>query len=615
MTAKLAVAATPQQPRPIEPEVEERLRSLGYVAATVSRATLADRRRGDPKDKIGLYNLLKRAAQDSVAGQLDAGIAKVREVLAADPDVIEAYTMLGNMNVKAHRLPDAIAAYQKALAIDPEHEGAAWSLALAYQEAGKLDEARAGFERVRQLNPRDARPLYQLAALSARRGDFAAAAETLEKGLTLARRSVGVSRQAGRSAARTEAARRGADGPARRDRRPSRIRRWLITISGCVYEARGQSQNALDRLPGRDRDQPEAVSAALQPGEAPLARRPGRRCGDALSRRRREEPGVRHRLSVSAPRPCSTRTISRAPSRPPSGAWTPSPRPAWCRSGTTCWPTSTRGWGARRKRPATSRPASAPNAPPARDGHDPPALAGLRVAGRVAVRVRGMRTQEPARTSRGPEPRADHHRHAPRRSARRVRQHDRRDAQSRSARPRGGDGAARVGAGAADAPVAHLPPDRPLPRRARDPRQRVAAACRGRAAARRHPAAPRVPNRRFRLVDRAVQTVRTRPRLRHLRRPVRDWRRRRPLPEYDPETRRHDGGRGRGVAPSARIGTALRVGAPLRSARSLRAARTVRHALRRPACTTARWPGPTNWWAGSTRSSPRPGCATTRCWS
>src|SRR6185503_9883290 len=176
MTAKLAVAATPQKPRPVEPEVEERLRSLGYVAATVSRETLADRRRADPKDKIGFYNLLKRAAQDSVAGRLEDGIAKVREVLAADPEVIEAHTMLGNMNVKAHRLPEAIAAYQKALAIDPEHEGAAWSLALAYQEAGKLEEARAGFERVRQLNPRGARPLYQLAALSVRRGDFAGAA-------------------------------------------------------------------------------------------------------------------------------------------------------------------------------------------------------------------------------------------------------------------------------------------------------------------------------------------------------------------------------------------------------------------------------------------------------
>ncbi len=185
MAARTAVSATPQKPRAIEPEAEERLRALGYVAATVSRTVLADRPRGDPKDKIGLYNLLKLAGQDSVDGGLDEGIAKVRRVLDADAEVIEAYTMLGNMNVKAGRHAEAIAAYKRALAIDPEHEGAAWSLALAYRDSGKLDEARAGFERVQQLNPRAARALYQLADLSARRGDFAEAAATLEKGLTL----------------------------------------------------------------------------------------------------------------------------------------------------------------------------------------------------------------------------------------------------------------------------------------------------------------------------------------------------------------------------------------------------------------------------------------------
>ena len=69
MAARTAVSATPQKPRAIEPEAEERLRALGYVAATVSRTVLADRPRGDPKDKIGLYNLLKLAGQDSVDGR------------------------------------------------------------------------------------------------------------------------------------------------------------------------------------------------------------------------------------------------------------------------------------------------------------------------------------------------------------------------------------------------------------------------------------------------------------------------------------------------------------------------------------------------------------------
>ena len=185
MATRIAVSAVAHAPRTIEPEAEERLRALGYVATSVSRTVLSDKPRGDPKDKIGLYNLLKLAGQDSVDRRLDDGIAKVRKVLAADPEVIEAYTMLGNMHVKAGRPGEAIEDYKRALAIDPEHEGAAWSLALAYRDAGKLEEARAGFERVYQLNPRAARALYQLADLSARRGDFAAAAATLEKGLTL----------------------------------------------------------------------------------------------------------------------------------------------------------------------------------------------------------------------------------------------------------------------------------------------------------------------------------------------------------------------------------------------------------------------------------------------
>jgi arylsulfatase A-like enzyme/predicted Zn-dependent protease len=185
MASRTAAQAVTQQPRAVDPAVEQQLRALGYVASGVTRASMADKPRGDPKDKIGLYNLLKHAAQDSVDGKLDDGIAKVREVLAADPEVIEAFTMLGNMHTKAGRPADAIAAYQRALAVDPEHEGAAWSLALAYRAAGKDDEARAGFDRVLQLNPRGAKPLYQLAELSMAKGQFAEAAGLLEKGLTL----------------------------------------------------------------------------------------------------------------------------------------------------------------------------------------------------------------------------------------------------------------------------------------------------------------------------------------------------------------------------------------------------------------------------------------------
>ncbi|MEW6320852.1 MAG: sulfatase-like hydrolase/transferase [Acidobacteriota bacterium] len=180
---RMAEAATPQAPRAVEPEVEERLRALGYVGASVSRAALADGTRRDPKDAIDLYNLIKRAGEDSVNGRLDAGIAKLGEVLAVDPGVIEAHTMIGNMHVKANRLDAAIDAYRRALAIDPEHEGTVWSLALAYRRAGRLEEAEAGFDRVLELNPRNTRVNFQRADLYMRRGEFDRAIRELEQGL------------------------------------------------------------------------------------------------------------------------------------------------------------------------------------------------------------------------------------------------------------------------------------------------------------------------------------------------------------------------------------------------------------------------------------------------
>jgi arylsulfatase A-like enzyme/cytochrome c-type biogenesis protein CcmH/NrfG len=184
-SVRTATKAVTQQPQAMDPDTEQRLRALGYVASAPTRAAMENRPRTDPKDTIGLYNLLKIAAQDSVDGNLDAGIAKVQQVLDADPDVIEGYTMLGNMHTKAGRAKDAIAAYQRALAVDSEHQGAIWDLALAYKAAGMEAEAKAGFERAFQLNPRGAKPLYQLADLAVRHQYFAEAARLLEQGLTL----------------------------------------------------------------------------------------------------------------------------------------------------------------------------------------------------------------------------------------------------------------------------------------------------------------------------------------------------------------------------------------------------------------------------------------------
>jgi arylsulfatase A-like enzyme/Tfp pilus assembly protein PilF len=185
LTARVAASGGPSVPARVDPEVEDRLRALGYVGASVTARNLEDRPRGDPKDKIALYTLLKMAATDSVGGRVDLAVARVRQALESDPEIVEAHMMLGNLHGKSGRRDEAIAAYRQALALDPDHEGAAFSLALAYREAGRPLDAEPGFERVLAMNPRNTKARFQLAGLWMEQKKVDRAERILEEALTL----------------------------------------------------------------------------------------------------------------------------------------------------------------------------------------------------------------------------------------------------------------------------------------------------------------------------------------------------------------------------------------------------------------------------------------------
>ncbi|HEY6547552.1 MAG TPA: tetratricopeptide repeat protein, partial [Vicinamibacteria bacterium] len=171
LESRSAATTAPKGPRPVDAETEERLAALGYVGGSISRRNLEERPRGDPKDKIGLYNLLKQAGSSSTEGRLDEAIAKVQQALEADPEIVEAYMLLGNFLKKAKKPKEAVAAYKEALGKDDEHQGALFSLAVAYKDLGRLDEARMGFERARELDPKNGKVLWQLADLLMRQGE------------------------------------------------------------------------------------------------------------------------------------------------------------------------------------------------------------------------------------------------------------------------------------------------------------------------------------------------------------------------------------------------------------------------------------------------------------
>ena len=62
------------KPQAVTPDVEQRLLALGYVSG-VSAKNLEDRRRGDPKETVALYNLLLLAGEDSEGWEIMGGVA------------------------------------------------------------------------------------------------------------------------------------------------------------------------------------------------------------------------------------------------------------------------------------------------------------------------------------------------------------------------------------------------------------------------------------------------------------------------------------------------------------------------------------------------------------
>jgi arylsulfatase A-like enzyme/Flp pilus assembly protein TadD len=181
--ARIGEADAPAAPQSVDPETAERLEALGYLGGAVSARHLEDRPRGDPKDKVHLYNLLKQASTAAADGDPVRAIESARRALAEDPEILEGHMLLGNFLVRAGRREEALAAYRRALALDPDHLESTFRLAVAYKELGRLADARVGFERAQALDPKSGRAVLQLADLDLRERRFDAAEARLRKAL------------------------------------------------------------------------------------------------------------------------------------------------------------------------------------------------------------------------------------------------------------------------------------------------------------------------------------------------------------------------------------------------------------------------------------------------
>ena len=129
-------------PSPVDPDVAEKLKALGYLSQAAS--TRDGEVRPNPKDRIRVHEELKAAYRLGLQGKDAEALTSLRRLLEEDPGSFEARRELAGTLARLHRYEEAAAAYKEAIRLSPRLAGSlALALGLVELEMGQLEEAGA----------------------------------------------------------------------------------------------------------------------------------------------------------------------------------------------------------------------------------------------------------------------------------------------------------------------------------------------------------------------------------------------------------------------------------------------------------------------------------------
>ena len=171
-------------PSAVDPETRERLAALGYIGSFTNTARAKGERLPDPKDKIDIFNLMTSAHESNGLDETEASIVRLKKVVAQDPNILDAWVMLGNEYARKRDFESALRQYKRALAINPDYDLATINLANAYRALGQYDAALLGYERYLQRDPKNALVRYQMGELYVDLGQLDRAETAFRQALT-----------------------------------------------------------------------------------------------------------------------------------------------------------------------------------------------------------------------------------------------------------------------------------------------------------------------------------------------------------------------------------------------------------------------------------------------
>lgn len=207
-----------QQQQVHDPELEEKLKSLGYLSGSTSNIPADFSKMPDPKDKVEIWSLYEQALFASYDGKAEEARQLIEKAIKLDPKVAMMYDMLARMSMRGE-VRKAIEYLKEALKLEPENSSYHHRLAVCYRltkqfqgaidedelalklnpgsadtmiglgttylEMGRAHDALLTFQKVLQIDPRNASATHQSATAFRTMGDLEHAQLFYEKAISL----------------------------------------------------------------------------------------------------------------------------------------------------------------------------------------------------------------------------------------------------------------------------------------------------------------------------------------------------------------------------------------------------------------------------------------------
>ena len=171
----------------MDPELQEKLSALGYVASDSSSSTMPGIKDtgADPKDKIQVVNVLHRAEIMAEEMRYAEAVPLLEQAIANEPDLPIAYLQLGTALTILKNYEKAVSVLQKAVELRPELPIPRYQLGSALFETGDFTGAAPQFEAAVARSPRWPEARFSLATAYARTDRLPDAIREYEKVIEL----------------------------------------------------------------------------------------------------------------------------------------------------------------------------------------------------------------------------------------------------------------------------------------------------------------------------------------------------------------------------------------------------------------------------------------------